>query len=231
MIKPTFVSELGKNFSIYSLISFLGKTKENNKLDLIRPPDSLNLQLLGDFYKNSLTFELGKVHEKKSYNVVEDKVFNFGILRTKKKKTIGQKRSLGMEIVNTIQILGVQDKNINFPNPITVSIRSDDVILELKKYKKYRYRFVLESLVFSSNFENNTDVIFVSCEGLNYAKEALINSKLQAVLGVCYLNEIKSWELVKCQPKRSQAIFSDSEENQKTSHFAFGFVRGIFLIC
>ena len=86
MIKPTFVSELGKNFSIYGLISFLGKTKENNKLDLIRPSDSLNLQLLGDFYKNSLTFELGKVHEKKSYNVVEDKVFNFGILRTKKKQ-------------------------------------------------------------------------------------------------------------------------------------------------
>ena len=175
-----------------------------------------------------MTFEVGKVHKKKSYNVVGDKVFNSGIWRTKKNKTIGQKRSLGMEIVDTIQILGAQDKNINFLNPITVSPRSDNVILELTKYKKYRYRFVLESLVFSSNFENNTDVIFVFCEGLNDAKEALINSKLQAVLGVRYLNGIKSWELVKDQPKRSQAIFTDSEENQKASHFAFGFVTRNF---
>ena len=133
-----------------------------------------------------------------------------------------------MEIVDTIRILGIQDKNINFLKPITVSIRSDDVILELTKCKKYRYRFVLESLAFSSNFENNTDVIFVSWKGLNDAKEALINSKLQAVLGVCYLNEIKSWELGKGQPKRSQTIFTDSEENQKASHFAFGFVTRNF---
>ena len=86
MFKPTFVTELGKNFSIYDLISFSGKTKENNKLDLIRPSDSLNFQLLGDIYKNSLTFELGHVHEKKSYSVAGDKVFNFAILKTKKNK-------------------------------------------------------------------------------------------------------------------------------------------------
>ena len=203
MVKPTFVNELEKNFTIYGLISFSDETKENNKLDLIRPSDSLNFQLLEDNYKNSLTFELEKVHEKKSYNVVGDKVFNFGILRSKKNKMLGRKRSMGAEIVDEIQIFGVQDKNIIFLNRIVVSISSDDLIRELTKYKKYRYRFVLESLVFSSNFENNTDVIFVSCEGLNDAKEALINSKLQAVLGVCYLNRIKSWELVKGQFKRS----------------------------
>ena len=128
MIKPMFVNELGKSFSIYGLISFSGQTKENNKLDLIRPSDSLNFQLLGDTYKNSLTFELRKVHEKKSYNVVGDKVFNFGILRSKKNKTLGKKRSMGAEIVDEIQIFGVQDKNINFLNPIVVSISSDDLI-------------------------------------------------------------------------------------------------------
>ena len=31
IIKPTFVTELGKNFSIYGLISFSGETKEKNK--------------------------------------------------------------------------------------------------------------------------------------------------------------------------------------------------------
>ena len=224
MIKPTFVTEFGKNFSIYGLSSFSRETKENNKLDLIRPSDSLNFQLLWDAYKNSLTFELGKVHENKSYTVTGGKVFNFGILRSKKNKTLRRKRSMGAEIVDEIQILGVLDKNINFLNPIVVSISSDDLIRELTKYKKYRYRFVLESLVFSSNFENNTNVIFVSCEGLNDPKEALINPKLQAVLGVCYLNKIKSWELVKGQSQRSQAIFTNSEQHQKVSHFSFGFI-------
>ena len=165
IIKPTFVTELGKNFSIYGLISFSGKTKENNKLDLIRPSDSLNFQLLADTYKNSLTFELGKVHEKNSYNVVGDKVFNIRILRSEKNKTLGRKRFMGAEIVDKMQILGVQDKDKNFLNPIVVSISSDDLIRQLTKYKKYKYRFVLESLVFSSNFENNIDVIFVSSEG------------------------------------------------------------------
>ena len=120
-----------------------------------------------------------------------------------------------MEIVDAIQILDVQDKNVNALNPITVLIRSDDVIQELTKYKKYRYRFILESIVFSSNFENNTDVIFVSCEGLNDAKEAPINSKLQTVLGVCYLNKIKSWELVSLKDRRQ---FLSTRSNIKRLH-------------
>ena len=36
-----FVTELGKDFSIYGLTSYSGENKEDNKLDLIRPTDSL----------------------------------------------------------------------------------------------------------------------------------------------------------------------------------------------
>ena len=171
----------------------------------------MKFQLLNDVYKNSLSFELGKVHENRSFTVVGDRVFNLGLLRTKKHKTISQKRPMTLEVIDTIQVLGVQDLNVNFINPLTISISSDIIIPELTKCKKYRYRFVLESLLFSSNFENNTDVIFVSSEGLSNAKEVLINSKLQNVLGVCYLHELKIWEEVRGQPKRSQAIFVDSE--------------------
>ena len=140
------------------------------------------------------------------------------------RKTIGQKRPMTLEVIDTIRVLGVQDQNLNFINPLTISIRSDNIIQELTKFKKYRYRFVLERLLFSSNFENNTDLIFVSSEGLNNAKDALINSKLQNVLGVCYLHELKSWEEVRGQPKRSQAIFVNSEQQQKASHLAFAFI-------
>ena len=223
IIKPTFVTELGKDFSIHGLISYSGENKEDNKLDLIKPTDCLKFQVLKDTYKNSLSFELGKVHENRSFTVVGYRIFNLGLLRTKKYKTIGQKRPMALEIINTIRIIGVQNQNVNFINLLTVSISSDTVIQQLKKYKKHRYRFVLESLLFSSSFENDTEVIFVSSEGLSNAKEALINSKLHNVLGVCYLSELKDWVEIKGQSKRSQAIFVDSEQQQKTAHLAFAF--------
>ena len=131
---------------------------------------------------------------------------------------------MAQEIIDTVHVLGVQNQNQNFLNPLTISISADNVIQELTRYKKYRYRFVLKSLLFSSNFENNTDVILVSSEGLSNAKEALLNSKLQSVLGVCYLHELKSWEVVRGQSQRSQAIFVDSEQQQKSSHLAFAFI-------
>ena len=86
------------------------------------------------------------------------------------------------------------------------------------------YRFVLESILFSSNIENETDVIFVICNGLNNAKHALINKKLENIFGVCYLTEIKDWEIIKGQSKRSHAAFTDSEDiGGRTSHIAIAF--------
>ena len=85
---------------------------------------------------------------------------------------------MNLEIFDTIFILCIQDNNVNFLNPITISISSDIVIQKLIKYKKYRYRFLLETLLISSNIENDTDVILISFEGLSNTKQALINSKL-----------------------------------------------------
>ena len=42
MTKETFATKLNKEFSIYGLITFLGKNKGNKKLDLIKP--SINLK-------------------------------------------------------------------------------------------------------------------------------------------------------------------------------------------
>ena len=61
-IKPTFTTELQKEFSIYGLISFSGETKKNNKLDLINPKNKLKFEMIKDIYKNNMKFELSKVH-------------------------------------------------------------------------------------------------------------------------------------------------------------------------
>ena len=76
----------------------------------------------------------------------------------------------------------------------------------------------------SSNFENETDVIFLTCIGLSNAKEVLINSKTENVLGVTCLSKILNFELSKAQTKRSQAIFGDSESHNNSLHLAFAFI-------
>ena len=72
-------------------------------------------------------------------------------------------------------------------------MNTNNVIQWLTKYNKYRFSFVLESFLFSSNFENETDVIFLTCNGLSNAKEVLTNSIIEKVLGVTFLSEILNW--------------------------------------
>ena len=48
---------------------------------------------------------MGKVNEKKSFSVVSANVFNFGLLCSKKNKTIGGNRKM-LEIIDTMKILG-----------------------------------------------------------------------------------------------------------------------------
>ena len=81
----------------------------------------------------------------------------------------------------------------------------------------------MESILFSSNIENEADVTFVTCDGLSNVNTALINKNLRDTLGVCYLREIKDWNIIKGQSKRSQAKFTDSEKLTHSSHIAFAF--------
>ena len=73
----------------------------------------------------------------------------------------------------------------------------NDVIEKLWNYEKFKYRFLIENLLFSSNLENSTNVIFVTCNGLTNEKDALINSKIYKTLGVVYLSKIKNLEFSK----------------------------------
>ena len=62
-------------------------------------------------------------------------------------------------------------------NPIEVSLDSNDIQERFTKYKKFKYRFLIENILFRSNFENSIDVIFVTCNSLSDEK-AFINSKI-----------------------------------------------------
>ena len=176
MIKSTLTTELQKEFNIYGLIYFSGEAKENNKLHLVRPKSKLKFQFSKNTYEKEIKFELSKVHKQKTFNVVGDYISNFNMLRTEK-YGIGQKRKVDFELVDEIPILGIQNLEFNVLNPIYVSISSDAIITKLQLYKNYRYRFVLPSLLFSSNIVNDTDVIIITANGLNNTKQALIKKK------------------------------------------------------
>ena len=224
IIKPTFTTELQKEFAIYGLINFSGEVKKNNKLNLISPQKRLKFELEKGVYKTELRLELNKVHSKKTYDIVGDHILNFGMLMTKKQKTIGQKRGFDAEIIDSINIIGIQNIEYDFLNPIHITINSNNVMQKLISYKNHRYRFVLQSLLFSSNVLNDTDVFFLVSNGLNNVKKILIKENLEPVIGVCYLTEITDWEIIKGQSKRSQVVFSDSEDlSQQTNNFAFTF--------
>ena len=58
--------------------------------------------------------------------------------------------------------------------------------------KKYKYCFIANSLLFSSAIKEDTNTIFITTNGLNYAKDILINGKLFQGIGAIYISEIEN---------------------------------------
>ena len=83
------------------------------------------------------------------------------------------------EIIKTVHVLGFQ-RFINYKrmNPVKITLDSNEIVEDLSKYRKFKDRFLIQSLLLSSNLQNDTDVIFIMCNDLSDAREALINSKL-----------------------------------------------------
>ena len=132
---------------------------------------------------------------------------------------------MSQKIIKTVHVLGLQSFiNYERMNSVKITVDSNEIVEDLSKYKRFKCRFLIEILLFSSNLQNDTDVIFITCNGLSDAREALINSKLCKTLGVVYPSQIKNWDLVKGESKRSQAIFVDSEYHTKSSHYGFAFI-------
>ena len=127
MITEIFMTKLIKKISTFGLISFSGKTKIDNKLHLISRNNKLKFNLKKDIYKNRIRFELGKVHTKTSFSTTRDNVRNFGILFTNKNKIVGEKRTMSLEIVVTIHVLGLQNfVNYGQMNLNEVTLDSDE---------------------------------------------------------------------------------------------------------
>ena len=223
-IIPSFTTELETEFSIYGLVNFSNKLRtENEKLNIITTKNYLAFNVINNILKNKLNFELTKVHTKKTFEIIDKAVYNFGILKTEG-RNIGRKRQAQVEIMDLVRIIGIQKTENLYLNPVDVNIKSESVIRKLMR-KKTKYKFVLRSMIFSSNIINETDTIFLLVEGLNDARKIFINDSLETGIGVCYLTEVKNWKLIKGQSKRVQVVFDDTEKFAgQSKHFAFNFI-------
>ena len=192
-------------------------------MHIISPKNYLKFNAIKDTYKNRLKLELTKVHTKKTFEITDNNAYNFGILRTENEK-VGEKRTMKNKLIDVISVIGIQKTEYSYLNPVHVHIKSESVIRKLMSKKTNKYRFVLTSLIFSSNIINDTDTIFLLSNGLNDSKGIFINDSLEQGVGVCYLSQINNWELIKGQSKRVQVIFGDSEKFAgQYSHFALTF--------
>ena len=69
----------------------------------------------------------------------------------------------------------------------------------------------------------DTNVIFLICNGLNDARDSLINGKLYKSLGVINISEIRDWTKIKRKSKWISIVFKDSENRTLEKYFAFAF--------
>ena len=109
-------------------------------------------------------------------------------------------------------------------NSINIQIIDPEIQNSLLFYaNRYKYRFIANSLLFSSPIQKDTNVIFIATKELSNAKDILINGKLFQGIGVVYLSEIKGWKYIKKVSHWTNAVLSDSKYPIAAKHFAFRF--------
>ena len=109
-------------------------------------------------------------------------------------------------------------------NSINIQIIDPEIQNSLLFYaNRYKYRFIANSLLFSSPIQKDTNVIFIATKELSNAKDILINGKLFQGIGVVYLSEIKGWKHIKKVSHWTNAVLTDSKYPIAAKHFAFRF--------
>ena len=168
-------------------------------------------------YKENIALQLVST---KSKNVIikkiENKINNFGILSQNKNKRIGEKRQMS-RLVDEILISGLQDLEKYYKlNPIDIKTDNSQII-SLSKYGKYHLKTT--SLLLGASFDQTTDVIFRTCNGINHAKMALINGKIHNIMCAINLTEETNFDLINNISKWLNILFNES--NREANHFSF----------
>ena len=163
-----FTRNLIKKLQIYGLISTSAigiKTAQ-----LVRPSNSLKFWVVNNKILTKLILSLEGIKEPAEIKTKDAKVTNFYMALTKRKTITGLKRKMSYEIKDEFRIFGIQSVELfEKLNPINIQIRDSKINSKLAKYsnKRYKYGFIITNLLLSSSIQQDTNVIFLMCNGLN----------------------------------------------------------------
>ena len=122
---------------------------------------------------------------------------------------VGENRSMSTEIINEINIGGLQSfEKYSRLNPTEIHLPDNNVVSA--KYKNYKYRFIIMGLLISLSFTNETNVTFITCNGLNDSKKVLIIGKIYNTFGISNNSQIKNWSKIKKESSCVNTIFTKS---------------------
>ena len=170
--------------------------------ELISPANNLKFNVLEKKHEEKIVLQLKEIRSKQKIDVKDKKRTNFSILPTIQKNRVGAKRKMPPKIINEIKIGGMQSfEKYDKLNPVEVSIKDSEVNTFLSRFKRYKYRLIINNLLLSSSLTKDTNVILIGCNGLSDAKESLINGKIIKTLGVVNINQSESWDKLKGKSK------------------------------
>ena len=211
-INHTFLMELNMKIQICDLISTNGIGLRS--AELVTPESSLKFNVLEKKYKEKLVLQLEDTRRYQKLDVKDKKIIKFSILLSSKKKK-DELKIVGLQTFDRYEKL----------NPVEISIKDSEINTFLYRFRRYKYCLRINNLLFSSSLAKETNVIFVSCNGLTDAKETIVNAKSIKVLGVVNINQIESWDKLKGKKKWVNVLFNNSDlEPMSSKHFAFEFI-------
>ena len=123
-----------------------------------------------------IVLQLEDIRKTGKIETKDAEVTNFSILSTKPKRRVGSKGKMSYHIVNEIRIVGLQNYNIyEKMNPTEINIGDSEIQGKLSRYgtQRYKYCFIIDSLLISLSVVQDTNVIFLICNGLNDTRDSL----------------------------------------------------------
>ena len=79
------------------------------------------------------------------------------------------------------------------------------------------------SLLFCSSIKEDTNVIFITTNGLNDAKDIIINGKLYQAIGEINISETENWDKIKNKSFWTNVVLTGAEYPLIAKHFSFAF--------
>ena len=177
----------------------------------------MKFNILNNIQREFITLQLEDILNPKKIETVDSKIANFSIISIRRQKR--------MKFVDEFKIEGFQNFQQYLKiNPINIQIINLQIQNKFLFYaNNYKYRFIVNSLLFSSSIQKDTNAIFITTNGLNNTNEILINGKLVQGIGLIFTSEIEDWKNTKKTSDCVNAVLTDSQYPIVAKQFGFAF--------